>query len=175
MAMVQAGILKPKGFTPMAADDTTKKAFARLLTEANSAGMRWGDYLTGRVNLASMPGGAPLGSLGSVRDPLVVEHENPDNIRAQVSAQATNLLGGNYAGDPQHYVDEIAAQETKAQTDEYNKGGPDGGGGSVYKPADVDALMIKEHPVDYGVEQSGRNAQAVLEGLLSRHAPDSRG
>lgn len=178
-ALVRIGYLDPDKVLWTRPDTATKNALNRVLGEANAKGMRWGDYLDETVKFMDDNDIATPGSMGAAPRPLQINLANPDTIKASVAQASTELLGGAYAGDPQHYVDEIHAQQRKQQTDEYwQTGGPEGQGGpggETYDPAAVSALIMKEKPVDYGVEQSGSKAQAVLEGLLSRHAPQTQG
>lgn len=164
-SLARAGALKPGTFQPGVLDAKTRAAFVEILGESNGTGMRWGDYLDQRVALTEATGGPNYS--GPAKTPLVIQHSNPDTIKAQVTDRGTTLLGSSAAaGDPQHYVDEIQAAETKQQTDAYNQsgGGYTGGtGGTVTDAPTVDALLAKEHPAEAAVNGLlGSNAQQFI-------------
>lgn len=162
-SLSQAGLLKPGTFQPLANDAKTRSAMTELLSEANAAGMRWGDYLDQRVAMAKI---APSGA-GATKAPLVLQLSNADTITSGVKNDATSILGSTAAaGDPQHYVDEIHAAETKQQTDAYNESGAGfagGTGGTTIEAPTVDALLAKEHPAEAQTNQVlGSNAQQFI-------------
>ncbi len=164
-SMVQAGILKPGKFVHGAPDPTTRKAVTELLTEANGAGMTWQDYLHQRLQINGGMGGAQQ---GPVKQPLEIRLANPDTIKEQVKSDATTLLGSRAAaGDPQHYVDEIQNQERLQQTQIYNQTGAGyagGTGGTTVDPAEIDALLTKEHPAEAEVNATiGQKAQQFIQ------------
>jgi hypothetical protein len=153
-------------------NNATRTGVMQMLGNANAEGVGWKKWLTNQIGFLDEAGIDSLGDLsgGSERAPLSIEHSNPDEIRASVTAQSTNLLGGNYAGNPEEYVNEIHAAETAQQTAQYNQTGEGGSGGSTVAPPSVEALIMKKKPMDYQVERLGSNAQQII-GLLQRTQP----
>lgn len=154
--LVRTGVLSAKSFQPGIADTATRKAFVDILAEANQNGMRWGDWLDGRVELADATGFTP--STGRTRAPLSITLTNPDDIKADLGAQSTNLLGSQL-DDPDKIVQEVHAQETAYQTAAYNA---DETGATVTKPPDLQASLIAKHPDAYAVNRLGQNAQSFI-------------
>lgn len=150
-------------YTPGAWDPASQKAFLYLLATANASGKTWQDVLAETEATGGLKG---PGARGAERAPLQVRLTNPDDIRAVLQAGAQQVYG-KYVdeADIESFIQSYHAQQTAAQTQDYNQQVT--GGTMVDAPRYIDAAFEQKFKAEKPNEAGAAIFQSKFEEILS--------
>lgn len=132
--LITAGYMDDKNIVFGSPDPKTASAMAELLGSSNATGKIWSKTLAERLAAA---GQQPSTVKAARRDPLVINLDNPDDIRAMVQSGANQIFGKFLdPAEVEKFVSSYQSQQANYQTAAYQASGFDPSTGQAVGPLD---------------------------------------